>query len=91
MNAAPFWVTFGNGSAACVEVPESEIAQESLRLDWINRNYGETRGGVVLALILPYPASPRLNRVTECPSFCRTPYECAGRMACPQRPRSCVS
>lgn len=33
---------------------------------------------------LPYPAEPRLDVRSDCPSFCYSPRQCKGRGSCPK-------
>ena len=74
---SPFWATFEDGSAACVEGETQELAIAS----------GEAAKGKKVAKIdqLPYPATPRISaEKSDCPSFCYTPRTCAGRGSCPK-------
>lgn len=72
----PFWVTFKTKASACIEAKSEDEA----------RTLGaELRGDeVTRAQILPYPALPRLGVQSDCPSFCHSPRQCAGRTSCPQ-------
>jgi len=79
-----WWITFADRAAACVyggtEAQARELAAKS--------------GTVETVTTLPYPARPRLDDREgwgddQCPSFCYTPTECAGRTFCQKR-RSCV-
>ena len=76
----PYWVTFKQGPAACVEAKSEE---EAMRI-------GTEASGreAAKAMTLPYPAGPRLGIKSDCPSFCWTPYECVGRTCCPKN-RAC--
>lgn len=78
-----YWVKFaGNGAGACVEVEpgqgetEARVLAERLACK-----------EVVAIARLPYPADPRLNRVSmgsygPSPSFCYRPEECARSGRC---------
>ena len=72
----PFWLVFVNGKSGCVE---AKTLAEAMKLG------AELSGQeVITADILPYPAEPRLNKASDCPSFCYQPSRCKGRTACPQ-------
>lgn len=81
-----WWITFVqvegnvNPAATCVAAESEEKARE----------LASTGGCVVdTCKILPYPADPMLNPGdSNCPAFCWTPQECAGRTSCPKR-RAC--
>jgi len=51
-------------------------------------DHAKTKGAEIIgspiesAATLPYPATPMLEEL-ECPPFCYSPRECAGRMSCP--------
>jgi len=73
-----YWATFTDASPVCVEAASEAVA----------RVYAEKRGTVAEIKRLPYPASPRIGDMTQCPSFCYTPNTCAGRGSCP-KDRAC--
>lgn len=74
-----WWVKFEERKPACIEAKSEEDALARAReLVPLNR--------VMEIDALPYPAEPRLNRTSICPSFCWTPERCAGRTSCPRRP-----
>ena len=70
-----YWVRFSDGhKPGCVEA-DSE-AQAGIT--------AAAFGAVKDTRCLPHPAEPRLNRESDCPSFCYKPEQCVGRTACPQ-------
>lgn len=71
------WVIFENGKRGCVDRVEGE--------DIVTTAEKLVDSKVVSHQGLPYPASPRLNKVSKCPSFCITPGTCAGKNSCPRR------
>lgn len=76
-----FWVDFEGRAPGCVEAPSLEEARDLAK---------ELTGHEVTRIDqLPYPANPRLNKVSygeygPCPSFCFTPTQCRGRGSCPK-------
>lgn len=71
-----YWVKFTKGDAACVEDETMEAARKQAT---------ELRGEVESLLPLPYPANPRISKEWgDCPPFCFTPSQCAGRGSCPK-------
>ena len=76
---SPYWITFTDKPAGCIE---AKSKAEALEL-------AKTLGQPEFAQELPYPGNPRLNKATDCPSFCYSPAACAGKSCCPKRP-SCV-
>jgi hypothetical protein len=72
-----FWVVFDGRGSACVEDVSMEAAKEqAAKL---------TNCAVLDIKTLPYPAQPRISeKKSDCPDFCFSPKECAGRMACPK-------
>lgn len=69
----PYWVTFENRDAACIEVPvDAKYVHE------ICSQYGKVKE----IKALPYPAEPRLGVKSDWPSFCSTPAKCAGKNCC---------
>jgi len=80
----PYWVSFTDGSGACVEADDPSSA----------RVIAQQQGGgrvVSQATVerLPYPAEPRLGPQSSCPSFCWKPRQCAGYSSCPDLRRTC--
>jgi hypothetical protein len=76
----PWWITFEDGVGACVEALSWESALDiASELD--DRKIASCN-------FLPYPASPRLHRATDWPSFCMRPATCQGKTSCP-RERAC--
>lgn len=72
----PYWIKFIGRTPACVEAANPQSARTLAK---------ELTGCEVTACdVLPYPASPQLNRVSGCPPFCHSPEQCKGRTACPQ-------
>ncbi len=81
-----YWVAFESGSSGCVTAESKE--------DAIKLASEITGRQAVSADVLPYPAEPRINKVSVgnygvCPSFCYDPRNCKGNASCRQR-RSCV-
>lgn len=79
-----WWITFADRAPACVYGGTEDKARE----------LAARSGTVETVTTLPYPARPRLDDREgwgdgQCPSFCHTPHDCAGRTSCPRRP-SCV-
>lgn len=72
-----YWITFTDKTAGCCE--GRDVADAKVRAN-------EATGKEIdIALILPYPATPLLGpRLTDCPPFCYSPTECAGRTSCPK-------
>lgn len=70
---APYWVTFSDRAAICIETETRKQCEEKAK----------ELGAVISIHHLPYPASPRLDP-TDCPDFCYSPRECAGRSSCPK-------
>ena len=70
----PYWARLSNGKGVCVEATSLKEA----------RAQAEKSGEVKRIDVLPYPADPRPNPKSDCPSFCYRPDQCIGRTACPQ-------
>lgn len=72
----PFWVEFVGRGPACIEADSVEEAGRLARV---------ATGSLVNRVSeLPYPATPRIGTPSNCPAFCYTPRECAGRTCCPK-------
>lgn len=73
-----FWVTFHDRSGGTVQgdAPDrfADATERALKL-----------GRVRSVKELPYPADPRLDVRSDCPSFCYSPSGCAGKTSCPHR------
>lgn len=84
------WVTFKNGhKPGCVEVKYIPgQTNDEIRSRIVIAAEVETGDEVDQVETLPYPANPRLVRVSDCPSFCHQPTICAGWSSCP-RDRAC--
>jgi hypothetical protein len=75
-----YWVRFADHAPGCVEaVTKDEAGERAAKF-----------GKVEKIQSLPYPANPRLDVRSDCPSFCYSPESCAGRRACPKH-YSCSS
>lgn len=73
----PYWITFDNHKAACIEAPNEGTARTKA---------ADITGAVVKSCdILPYPADPRIGDASDCPSFCYSPESCKGQSSCPKR------
>lgn len=72
---ASFWLTFPSSGQACVNAEGVEAAKAK-GLELTGEEPTDCKG-------IPYPATPELNP-GECPPFCYTPRQCAGRSACPK-------
>jgi flavodoxin len=70
-----YWVTFESQKSGCVDADTKELAEK------IAENLGNDK--VKSCERLPYPATPRMNNISECPAFCITPEKCKGRSSCP--------
>lgn len=69
----PYWMLPQN---VCVEARTPEEAKEILLRE---------RGQVAHeAKELPYPAGIRVGPQSQCPAFCLSPNQCAGRKSCPR-------
>jgi|GEM_PF-2007285 len=74
----PYWIHFIDHNPGCVEAENEENAKQiALKI---------TGAEVTSCNILPYPADPRINKLSECPSFCYDAEHCKGRTSCPKRP-----
>jgi hypothetical protein len=74
-----FWVTFANRASGTVEAKDmNEALVRAARL-----------GDATKVETLPYPANPRLDVRTDCPSLCYSPNQCKGNTACPKNPSCC--
>lgn len=83
-----YWVTFTDHHPGCIELPEPDKLRAQHVAEFV------TGSKVALVAPLPYPACPRMFRISHpkygpCPSFCYTPTKCAGRSSCPKQ-ISCV-
>ena len=73
----PYWVEFVDRNSACVEAEDIEEARQ-LAIDMT--------GATVQAIhLLRYPAHPRLNHRSGCPTFCHQPDVCKGSGTCRAR------
>lgn len=72
-----WWVRFKVGGSGFVEAATADDAMK----------IGSEKTGreAVAAETLPYPATPILHQVNDCPAFCYKPNTCAGKTACPGR------
>lgn len=70
----PFWIL---PQQVCVEAKDVEEAKKITEK--------ETGIKVEEVKFLPYPGGKRVGTMSNCPSFCYTPSECAGRSSCPKR------
>lgn len=75
-----FWIKFSHHAPGCVDAENADEAKRIAK--------EETGHEATSAQVLPYPAPPRIHTQSDCPAFCYTPGECAGRTSCPKR-RSC--
>jgi hypothetical protein len=71
-----FWVEFEKHHAVCIE---AATAEDASRLALAATGEAATK-----VRDLPYPAIPRVGEQSECPAFCYSPQECAGRTSCPK-------
>ena len=72
--ARTFWVQFSDARDGCYEGTPDEVESRA------------TKDGAVQSIrLLPYPAEPRTNPKTDCPSLCFQPRICQGRGSCPRR------
>ena len=85
-----YWIKFKDRAPGCVEADDETAAMVAARV--------ATIGLPISAMILPYPAEPRLitkmykdsrGHEYNIPSFCFTPEQCCGKTSCPRR-HSCV-
>lgn len=74
-----YWVTFAKRSSGCIEAKDLDEARARARAFDVP----------VKLEPLPYPANPRLDVRSDCPSFCYDPGNCKGRTACPKNPSCC--
>ncbi len=71
----PWWVVFADGKKSrCFEGAEADVRTRAAAI-----------GEVKSVWVLPYPADPREEPMSECPSFCFSPTTCAGRTSCPKK------
>lgn len=78
-----FWVTFRDRPSGCIDIMGTPAAAMRIAREVTGSHPHE-------AVSIPYPASPILHRGAgrDCPPFCSTPVQCAGRGSCP-RDRAC--
>jgi hypothetical protein len=72
----PYWLSFTDGSSACMEAKtlvQAIISAEDL-----------TGKVVTSGRCLPYPAVPRIGEMSNTPSFCYDPARCMGKSSCPK-------
>lgn len=93
-----YWITWSDGSQGCIETPPRQAPAIE---GWKAANEADQAKAKAAAQALrplllvervehlPYPASPRLGDVSDCPSFCFSPRQCAGHSSC-TRSISCV-
>jgi hypothetical protein len=82
-----FWVKFRDREPGTVQGDGSPYPSDGeLEAATADATARAAKHGAVLSLqVLPYPAEPRIDVRSDCPSFCYTPEQCVGRTCCPGR------
>jgi hypothetical protein len=77
-----WWVTFKDGTSACIEAVDgpAAVVGATIAANKIVINHSR----------LPYPAEPRIGQRTSCQSYCYDPHYCKEHGACPKSP-ACTS
>lgn len=80
-----WWVTLEDGREGCVEVKWVKGMSNADLVKSVKTVTENAMGSKVVGVQgLPYPANPRWVKASDCPSFCYTPKQCAGRSSCPK-------
>ena len=69
-----YWAEDADGAGVCIEADDAAHAAAIA-----TEHYGVEPSAVS---VLPYPAHPRLNHRSGCPTFCHQPEKCKGSRSC---------
>ena len=87
-----FWVQFEDRKPGCIEgerkdakdiAPSPFDDDDPKEAEKDARTRAEKFGKVRSLDVIPYPADPRLDVRSDCPSFCFRPHQCIGNTSCP--------
>lgn len=83
-----YWLTFTDGTQGCCQgASEYDAKRIAEKLTGKKVKGGDYQN--IEAKVLPYPATPVIWQLDhpvsgQCPAFCHSPRQCAGKTACPQ-------